>query len=153
MFKEIDIKSNYISNWFNNYRLNKSENFANFDAYLLDKEFDNLVSNDVVLNSINKQFTIKRLCILGMKPNTLYPPHVDDFKRCKVNMLLTTEHISHCCFLDDNKVTEVPYKKDHMYILDTTKQHMIINFDKSRYLFSVLFENTLTYDELAEFDV
>ena len=35
-------------------------------------------------------------------------------------------------------------------ILDTTNLHMVINFNSPRYLFSVLFDNDLTYKGLAK---
>lgn len=151
MYKEIVEKSNYISKWFKNYNVKTWENWSGFDGCSLDNEKNYLMDRDNVLKKLNNICKIKKLVILKMEPNTFYPPHTDDYKTCKVNMLLTTKHTSHCCFLNkDRTVVQVPYKKNTMYILNTAELHMIINFDKPRFLFSVLFENNLTYKELIK---
>jgi hypothetical protein len=152
MYKEISEKSNYIAKWFNTYNIDSWEDWDGFGAYSLDDQQQQLIDNDNVLKKLNNVCKIKKLAILKMEPDTFYPPHIDRYKKCKVNMLLTTSHTSHCCFLnkDQTTIVQVPYKKNTMYILNTNNLHMIINFNKPRYLFSVMFDNDLTYKGLAK---
>lgn len=152
MYKEINTKPEFINKWFNENRtaINDFEDWAGFDVFKLDKHL--FIQNEPILNDVNNAFEIVNMAILKMDPHKFYKPHTDNFKKCKLNMLLTTQHMSHCLFIDDDSnIVEVPYEENTLYIFDTTKIHMIINFEKPRYLFSVSFNNDVTYEEVVNY--
>jgi hypothetical protein len=92
--------------------------------------------------------------ILKLPPNYVYDWHVDsNYRGVTINMLLTPEVHSHCLFRLYGFVFDLPYAKDTYYLFNSQVEHMVINFEKQRYLFSVEFDEEktkLSYQTLAK---
>jgi hypothetical protein len=91
--------------------------------------------------------------VLKLPPNYVYDWHVDENRGVTINMLLTPEVHSHCLFRFHDFVFDLPYAKDTYYLFDNQVQHMVLNFEKHRYLFSVEFDEDktkLSYQKLAK---
>jgi hypothetical protein len=92
--------------------------------------------------------------VLTVPPNYVYDWHVDTNHRgVTINMLLTPEVHSHCLFRLYGFVFDLPYAKDTYYLFNNQIEHMVINFEKQRYIFSVEFDENktkLSYQKLAK---
>lgn len=82
--------------------------------------------------------------VLKLPPNYVYDWHVDENRGVTINMLLTPEVHSHCLFKLHGFVFDLPYAKDTYYLFNNQVQHMVLNFEKHRYLFSVEFDEDKT---------
>lgn len=145
MFKKIPYKESFITDWFENYNPSSYENWSGFEGHKLDKDF--FINNSSVVAMLNNISLIKNIALLKMQPYQVYPYHVDNYKKCKVNMLLSHDHESFTRFKKIDKI--VPYEKNYFYILDTTQEHMVENTNNDRFLFTIMFDNDLDYTELC----
>ena len=126
--------------WFEHFGFQASE----VDISWLDK--------DPALNAIHKIQPIKQLGILQVFPNTVYDWHVELHRLSSINMLIKHKH-SHCLFgeLKDEhhiNVLELIYQPQTYYLLNTKKYHSVLNFEESRYMFSLYFEDEIDYTSL-----
>jgi hypothetical protein len=155
-FLELKTKSEYIS------KLN-FDNVAWVEhfGFLVYQLSNDLVQQELTLQKINERFEIESLGILKMNPNTVYNWHMDEQRGLSINMLLTTDHISHCIFTekrkekeDISKILELDYVKDTFYVFNTQELHTVINLQKPRYLFSLEFKDKkhkLLYNEVKQY--
>lgn len=155
-FLELNTKSEYISK-------------MNFDDVLWVEHFGflaheiniDIIEREITLQKINERFEIQSIGALKMNPNTVYNWHMDEQRGVSINMLLTTDHISHCIFTekrkqkeDISKIVELHYSKDTFYVFNTQQLHTVINLEKPRYLFSLEFKdkkNKLLYNEVKKY--
>lgn len=98
---------------------------------------------DPVLKQIHDMHTFTA-AVLRLSPNYVYDWHVDTNRGATINMLLTPEIHSHCLFRYYGFVFELPYAKDTYYLFNTQVEHMVVNFDSPRYLFTVEFDEDKT---------
>lgn len=89
--------------------------------------------------------------VLRLSPNYVYDWHVDTNRGATINMLLTPEVHSHCLFRFHDFVFDLPYAEDSYYLFNNQVEHMVVNFEKPRYLFSAEFDedkSKLNYKQL-----
>lgn len=103
------------------------------------------------LKEINNEFPITRAGILKMSPNQSYHWHKDESRQVSINMLLSAHSSSNCLFgvpknSDNMYFTELKYKSNTLYLFNTQVLHTVINFQETRFLFSVEFDPDITYD-------
>ena len=82
--------------------------------------------------------------ILRLPPNTCYDWHVDDERGWTINMLLEPVK-SHCLFSKKEGQSfpfiELSYEPGYYYAFNTQIPHTVLNFDETRYLLSVQFDD------------
>ena len=95
--------------------------------------------------------------IVQLSPYVCYDWHTDSRRGVGVNMLLTPEIKSHCLFTSTEGAQfpfeELVYEPDTYYLFNTQIRHTVINFDKSRYLFTLEFQadkDQLSFESLLE---
>jgi hypothetical protein len=80
--------------------------------------------------------------ILRLGPYTCYDWHIDDDRGWTINMLLT-QGKSHCLFGTRDGVAfpflELNYEPGFYYAFNTQMPHTVFNFDTTRYLLSIQF--------------
>lgn len=139
-FAEIEGSSEIVYDYFTNHIQNAENlewiNIFEFDAIPLKKE---IWINEPILNLVNQKFPIFGCAILRVNPNSTYDLHVDEERGVCINMLLSLDHFSKCCFHEDGAVVTLDYKKYKFYLFNNQKLHMVENFEKPRYLFSIKF--------------
>ena len=96
--------------------------------------------------------------IIKLPPYTCYDWHVDTRRGVGINMLLQPEgsNLSRCMFAKEvqdasTKFMQLHYRPDTYYVFNTQKEHMVINFQKPRYMFSVEFlkgKDELSWNDL-----
>ena len=111
-----------------------------------------------LLKVVNEQFPIERCVVLEMLANSVYNWHTDFFRGASINMKLITENRSHTFFgqtLDDfsDSFVELNYEKDTFYLFNTQYKHSVVNFDTTRYMFSLEFKqdkDSLNYSTIYD---
>jgi len=98
--------------------------------------------------------------VIKLDPYTCYDWHVDTRRGVGINMLLTPNGsvYSHSLFSRNKKEVsrnfmQLHYKPNTYYLYNTQHEHMVINFQKPRYMFSVEFlqdKDKLTFDRLLK---
>ena len=88
--------------------------------------------------------------ILKMERMTWYNWHVDTVRQCSINMLISGED-SQCFFgekVNSNvmALTELIYKPNTYYLLNTQTQHAVLNRNNMRYMLSIGFDSRTTYE-------
>lgn len=89
--------------------------------------------------------------ILVLPQSQLYDWHTDINRGVSINMLLTPEIHSHCVLRYGTFIMDLPYKKDTYYLFNPQVEHMVMNFEKPRYMFSIEFhedKTQLSYKQL-----
>ena len=88
--------------------------------------------------------------ILRINADTVYNWHVDHNRGVSLNMFISGSN-SHCLFTDSeppssehyemlNKVEELVYEPKRYYLLNTQATHCVINLNRSRFMFSLEFD-------------
>lgn len=145
-FKELHEKAKFIPKYFwNNISSFSWNKYFAFDAAELPVNF--ILENEPILAKINAFSKIDKLGVLLVRKNTVYNWHKDAYRGVAINLLLSTEHDSHCLFTRDwvstvSDTVELKYKPDTFYIFNNQCPHMVVNTDQDRYLFSVEFEKS-----------
>ena len=125
--------------------------YFDFDVIFLPQE---MIQKDTFLRYVSSKFKL-RVGVLRLPTNTCYDWHTDDERGVAINMLLTPEVRSNCLFTrggeNSFKFEELVYEPDTFYIFNTQVKHMVLNYEKPRYLLSVEFE--LTKDHLSFHDL
>lgn len=108
--------------------------------------FDTLVIPDNILNEdpFFKTLPPHKAGILRMPLNTCYDWHVDDERGWTINMLLAPAK-SHCLFGSKEGQSfpfiELNYEPGYYYAFNTQVPHTVFNFDETRYLLSIQFDD------------
>jgi hypothetical protein len=92
--------------------------------------------------------------VLKLDPYICYDWHTDTRRKVGINMLLTPFERSSCLFAPKKegavfKIQELKYKPSYYYLFNTQVPHTVYNYDSTRYLMSIEFENDkLSYEDL-----
>ena len=142
-YAEFIEKSTIINDYYHNLVKTDSrwESLLGWDLKSISRE---IFLKEQLLAVINKQFPIKTALILKTDPYQNYQWHVDQFRGVCINMLLTPNVHSYCMFgIQKNKdnvyFSELNYEKNSFYLFNNQMPHSVINFDQTRYLFSIEF--------------
>lgn len=125
-------------------------NVFGFDAIKVKKQ---IWIKESILKIVDEKFPIFDCGILRVNRNSTYNWHIDDERGVCINMLLSFDHLSRCLFSDNGKLVTLNYKKNKFYLFNNQKLHMVENFQKPRYLFSIEFvakKDELAYDTVYD---
>ena len=120
----------------------------NSDGWFKYYNFDTLVVPESILEKepFFKTLPPFKAGILRLDPHTCYDWHVDDDRGWTINMLLTAGK-SYCLFGARNGVAfpfiELEYEPGVYYAFNTQVPHTVLNFDSTRYLLSIQFNEKL----------
>jgi len=124
-----------------------------FTTFKIDTK--NLIQ-DPVIKKIHENFEIGFAGIFILQSNTGCDFHIDEpeVRKVTINMLISSGN-SHSVFKTkkDSSYTyefkELVFDEKTFYLYNVSREHAVINFDKTRYMFSVKFKDeNLTYDTL-----
>jgi len=95
--------------------------------------------------------------ILKLDPYVCYDWHTDTRRGVGINMLLTPFNRSICAFAPDKHgmvfdIEELKYKPMTYYLFNTQVNHTVYNFETTRYILSIEFEedlDALSFEELV----
>lgn len=154
-FKRLNAKSIFIGKNFTRL-LADAEWVCNygFNNFLIPESLWKL---EPILKKIDYQFPIECCVVLHIPPNTMYNWHNDIERGLSINMKLCNNTTSHTLFgvsVDSysDEIIELKYEEDYFYLFNTQNKHCVINFEKDRYMFSVIFKQkqelkyTVVYD-------
>ena len=115
---------------------------------------EQLIDSDKQLASLRKRYPFTA-GITKMEPNTVYNWHKDTNRSGTINMMIWNVD-SHCLFTQDagarvSQVEELIYEPATYYIFNTQVSHMVVNLDGNRYMFTLEFSDTVTYENLLDF--
>ena len=120
--------------------------YYNFEAMQVSPE---LLEQDSFL----KKLPAHKGGILKLEPHTCYNWHTDTDRPAGVNMLLSTGK-SHCLFGSNDAVSfpfvELRYEPSTYYAFNTQVPHTVLNFEQTRYIFSIEFDKPITYAQLLQ---
>jgi len=127
--------------------------YFGFEAFSMPLD---MILAEPILENVNKKFKIKAGGILKIEPFRCYNWHVDEYRGACINLLLTPQSKSLMLFgqessgsLDQLDFVELDYKPRTFYLFNNQIKHSVINFNDTRYLFTLEFE----YDKsLLNFD-
>jgi hypothetical protein len=130
--------------------------FRRYYNFGVKKVDEHLIREDNFLRSLNRVHPFSA-GILLIPSNSIYNWHTDDKRGVSVNMMLSVKD-SHCIFMDEdfemvNTIQELRYEFGTYYLFNSQKFHSVINFENSRLMFSVEFDedkNRLSYDQLVD---
>ncbi len=133
--------------------------FQNYFGFEVAKMPLELVLSEPLLESINRKYKIKSAGITKITPYRVYDWHVDINRGVSINLLLTPTCKSLVLFANEVKdsndqldFVELIYEPKTFYLINNQIKHCVINFNESRYLFTLEFElnkNVLNFDEVA----
>lgn len=95
-----------------------------------------------------------RAAVTRMDPYTVYDWHIDDVRKVSINMLWEAgEYVTAFSLGGDmvKKIMPVTYQAHRFYFFDTQLPHMVMNFSKPRYMFTVEFAPDFTANDLMEY--
>lgn len=138
----------------------KLKYYYNLQAFDIPEKF---YLQEPLLQKINSQFKINFASVYISQKQTGYPFHRDGHRNVTINMLISSG-ISHSLFKIEDWIyedrefvaeewhfEELVFEERKFYLYNTDMPHGVINFDKTRYMFSVKFEDEdLTYKELYD---
>lgn len=117
---------------------------------------ENYFTQEPVIKKIHEKFEIGLAGIFILEKNTGCDFHVDEseVRNVAINMLISSG-VSHSVFKtkQDGSYTyefqELIFEPKNFYLYNVSKEHAVMNFDKTRYMFSIKFKNSsLSYNEL-----
>jgi hypothetical protein len=160
-FKKLNQKSIFLYDFCNSLMNHLSEekrkklvNLADFKVFKVKNDH---VLKEPILKKIHEQFEISFAGIFILEKNTGCNFHIDEPRKATINMLLSSG-VSHSIFKKEDKDSdniyqyefeELIFEEKTFYLYNVTKEHAVINLDKTRYMFSIKFEDSnLNYNEL-----
>mgnify|MGYP002654565146 CR=1 FL=1 len=127
--------------------------YFNFSAIQLPHE---VMRKDPFLHWLNTKYAMV-VGVIRLEPNVCYDWHIDTNRGVGVNMLLTPEVRSNCLFAKGEGVQfgfeELVYEPNTFYLFNTQVKHMVLNYERPRYLLTVEFEldkNNLSFEDLLQ---
>jgi hypothetical protein len=117
-------------------------------------KIDNTIFKDSNLFPIIQKFNAVPL-IFKINPMTWYDWHTDSTRQCAINLLLTGFN-SYCFFGDRESrdivnLTELVYEPNTYYLLNTQSKHAVLNFSETRYVLSIGFNSSTSYQEILKY--
>ena len=144
----------------NNFKnLNFTNNLPNCNAWRnapIDwEDIQEIVKNNKTLIKISEVLQISHCLVLEVSINSQIPWHYDyPRKGPAINLLLTPEGKSHSLFTynipDTSNLIECRYRPHQFVLYNTDIIHTVLNFEPTRYMFSVCFERGKTNLSWAE---
>jgi hypothetical protein len=134
-------------------------NFAISQKYnwVKQNEFNTLaIPNTIFLSTPLKTFILNFKVvpvIIKLEPMMCYDWHIDETRQCSINMLIEGED-SYCFFgnrlsKELIELSELKYKKNSFYLLNTKENHSVINLNNIRYILSLGF-NEDSYSKILK---
>lgn len=113
--------------------------------------------NDIGLLSIIDKFNCyEKLGVYRYSPNFCYQWHIDSIRNAAINMQIDGAD-SFCAFGElaqarkFDKVERLVYEPSTYYLINTSKQHTVFNFDNPRFILSIGIPKPITYNEVKQF--
>jgi len=121
-----------------------------FECIEIDKIW---IQQEPALKAINSIHKIFRLGLLKIQAESMYDWHVDSIRQSCLNMLISENHNSITLFGSQrdyvNKdILQLQYQPNTYYLFNNQIEHCVINIDVTRYLFSLYFEQEISYSKL-----
>ena len=115
-----------------------------------------LMLQEPLLEKINRKFPIYKTTIIQTAPYHSYEWHVDRIRGVSINLLISTNIQSYCIFgtpITDSSfyLTELKYLENTFYLFNTQQLHQVLNFSKTRFLFTIEFvqdKTSLLYSDI-----
>ncbi len=145
-----------IENYFNTY-FNRLPWFEHESLWNLSLIPPTLLLENQVLAIINEKFKIEGAGFIKMDPGECYKWHVDYSRGVAINLLMNPGVQSLCLFeqesLNDERIKyiKLEYEPNQFYLFNTQVSHSVTNFDETRFMFTLQFEQTK--EELSYYDV
>lgn len=113
-----------------------------------------LLVDDPILELVKKFKGVP--IIFRMQPWQFYRFHTDEDRSCAINLFLEgvdSETYYGVDTADEEtlNITELRYEIDRYYLLNTKQKHCVVNRDNVRYMFSVGFPDTVSYETVRDF--
>jgi hypothetical protein len=110
---------------------------------------------DYQLQIIKRKFDVTPV-IFKMDPWKFYRFHVDASRSCAINLLLEGAYSNtyYGCETEDEEVLdikELKYDLDIYYLINTQIKHSVVNRNNTRYMFSIGFPSSVSYNEVKKF--
>lgn len=123
-----------------------------FDIAMVPKS---ITETDPTVTKLIERFNAQPV-ILKMNPMTFYRFHVDEFRNAALNLLVDGwDSETFYGEPTDNEeltaLTALTYEQEYFFLLNTGKPHCVINRNNPRYVFSLGFNDPLTYDMVVNF--
>lgn len=131
-------------------RTAKWQDYFNFKVVEVPRS---VIASDAFLERLYRVHPF-RAGVTRMEPYTVYDWHVDDVRKVSINMLWEAgEYVTAFSLGGDmvKKIMPVTYQLHRYYFFDTQLPHMVMNFDKPRYMFTVEFAPDFTANDLLEY--
>lgn len=118
----------------------------------------NTFIQEPIIKTIHEKFEIGVAAMYILEKNTGCDFHIDEpeVRNVAINMLISSG-VSHSVFKIKQEDSynydfeELIFEKKTFYLYNVSKPHAVMNFDKTRYMFSIKFKDAkLTYDELFQ---
>jgi hypothetical protein len=150
-------KSEVVQPYFDRQDLTKI-NIIKYHGFVAHPLSPEVYLKEPLLKKINDVFPIVIAGYLRMDPYMNYRWHKDTNRKVGINLLLTPNVHSYTLFgrqlpnwTDEQyKFIRLKYEPSEFYLFNTTVEHTVINFDETRWLFSVEFESDITYEDINE---
>ena len=93
--------------------------------------------------------------VFKMLPNKFYDWHRDVERKTAINILLNTDSHSYLLFThmrnsDICDFIKLKYKPDTFYVINTKMEHMVVNFEQTRYILSISFDSQVDYVDVVK---
>lgn len=150
-YYELAIKDNIRDPLLNYAKVNNNWRFHR--DFFTTRAPSNILQN-TVLNDLILKFSAEPT-IFKMEPNTLYTWHTDATRSCAINMLLDgNDSLSLFGELTGGhhlwKFFEVPHGNNRFFLVNTLKNHAVLNRSCTRYMLSVGFYLPNTFESMRE---
>lgn len=154
-FKAI-AKSEFIQEYFDSQNKESltTDLYYGFNALRFPLE---ILLQEPLLKNIHEKFPIQTGGYVKLDPNRCFRWHTDIKRKVAINMLLNSEIHSHTLFgqlLDNDELhyqyetVELKYEENTLYSFNTAIEHTVVNFEKTRWLFTVEFDSCVTYHDI-----
>jgi len=136
----------------------ENKKFIYLPEFKVFKIAEDYFTQEPVIKKIHEEFQIDLAGIFILEKHTGCDFHIDEpeVRKVTINMLISSGN-SHSVFKTkkDSSYTyefkELVFEEKSFYLYNVSREHGVINFDQTRYMFSIKFKNNnLTYDHLFE---
>jgi len=122
---------------------------------------DSVWQNDNALSAINDAFPISKAGLIKTPPNSGYDWHVDTDRTVGINMLVSDVHSCDTLFSKNYNrgltydIARMKYVPWSLYVFNTKVYHTVLNYEHTRYLFTVEFKERdhTTYQAVRDYCV
>jgi hypothetical protein len=155
-YKPLGASTHLLQHFNNNKNKFQYVDYYGFSISPIDLE---LVLQEPILQIINESHKIKSGAIVKLESNRCYKWHQDAVRGVSINMLL--EHQDSFVLFgnsvsdseDQFDIARLDYNIGDLYLFNNQCMHTVINFNNTRYMFTLEFEedkSSLTYENFYE---